>query len=75
MTKYLIDWQSFLRSWFENKLTWTPEIAFTTVDLPWATWPIVPIFIHLLDLLASKRLRKKWDAELLDLVSTDFAWN
>lgn len=23
-------------------MTWTPDIAFTTVDFPWATWPIVP---------------------------------
>lgn len=23
----------------------TPDIAFTNVDLPWATWPIVPILI------------------------------
>ena len=30
---------------FLNLTVWTPEIAFTTVDLPWATCPIVPILI------------------------------
>jgi hypothetical protein len=25
--------------------TCTPDIAFTTVDFPWATWPIVPMLI------------------------------
>lgn len=30
---------------FLNRTVCTPEIAFTTVDLPCATWPIVPIFI------------------------------
>lgn len=32
----------FLSSSFLNLTVWTPEIAFTTVDFPWATWPIVP---------------------------------
>ena len=32
----------FLSSSFLKRTVWTPEIAFTTVDLPWATWPIVP---------------------------------
>lgn len=27
---------------FLKRTVCTPEIAFTTVDLPWATWPIVP---------------------------------
>lgn len=26
----------------EQIIAWTPDIAFTTVDFPWATWPIVP---------------------------------
>jgi hypothetical protein len=32
----------FLSSSFLKRTVWTPEIAFTTVDLPWATCPIVP---------------------------------
>lgn len=28
-----------------NLTVWTPEIALTKVDLPCATWPIVPILI------------------------------
>lgn len=35
----------FLSSSFLNLTVCTPEIALTTVDLPWATWPIVPILI------------------------------
>lgn len=35
----------FLSSSFLNLTVCTPEIAFTTVDLPWATWPIVPMLI------------------------------
>lgn len=35
----------FLSSSFLKRTVCTPEIAFTTVDLPWATWPIVPILI------------------------------
>lgn len=30
---------------FLNLTVCTPEMAFTTVDFPWATCPIVPIFI------------------------------
>lgn len=32
----------FLSSSFLNLTVWTPETAFTMVDFPWATWPIVP---------------------------------
>lgn len=32
----------FLSNSFLNLTVWTPEMAFTTVDLPWATWPMVP---------------------------------
>lgn len=32
----------FLSSSFLNLTVWTPEMAFTTVDFPWATWPMVP---------------------------------
>lgn len=32
----------FLSSSFLNLTVCTPEIAFTTVDFPWATWPMVP---------------------------------
>lgn len=28
---------------FLKRTVWTPEMALTTVDLPWATWPMVPI--------------------------------
>lgn len=35
----------FLSSSFLNRTVCTPEIALTTVDLPWATWPIVPILM------------------------------
>src|SRR5436305_13446643 len=35
----------FLSISFLNRIVWTPEIAFTTVDFPCATCPIVPIFI------------------------------
>ncbi len=35
----------FLSSSFLNRTVWTPEMALTTVDLPWATWPIVPMLI------------------------------
>ena len=28
---------------FLKRTVWTPEIALTTVDLPCATWPIVPV--------------------------------
>ena len=30
---------------FLKRTVCTPEIAFTTVDLPCATWPIVPMLI------------------------------
>lgn len=30
---------------FLKRTVWTPEIALTTVDLPWATWPMVPMLI------------------------------
>lgn len=30
---------------FLKRTVWTPEIAFTTVDLPWATCPIVPMLM------------------------------
>lgn len=32
----------FLSSSFLNLTVWTPEMALTTVDFPWATWPMVP---------------------------------
>lgn len=35
----------FLSSSFLNLTVCTPEMAFTTVDFPWATCPIVPILI------------------------------
>lgn len=35
----------FLSSSFLNLTVCTPEIAFTTVDFPWATWPMVPMLI------------------------------
>lgn len=35
----------FLSNSFLKRTVWTPEIAFTTVDLPCATWPIVPMLI------------------------------
>lgn len=37
----------FRTSSFLNLTVITPEIAFTTVDFPWATWPIVPTTTHL----------------------------
>ena len=30
---------------FLNRTVCTPEMAFTTVDFPCATWPMVPIFV------------------------------
>lgn len=30
---------------FLKRTVWTPEIAFTTVDFPWATCPIVPMLM------------------------------
>jgi len=30
---------------FLNFTVCTPDIAFTNVDFPWATWPIVPMLI------------------------------
>lgn len=30
---------------FLKRTVWTPEIALTTVDLPWATWPMVPMLM------------------------------
>ena len=33
----------FLTSSFLNRTVMTPEMAFTTVDFPWATCPIVPV--------------------------------
>ena len=33
----------FLSSSFLKRTVCTPEIALTTVDLPWATWPMVPV--------------------------------
>ena len=35
----------FLSSSFLKRTVCTPEIALTTVDFPWATWPIVPTLI------------------------------
>lgn len=35
----------FLSNSFLNRTVCTPEIAFTTVDFPWATCPMVPMFI------------------------------
>lgn len=32
----------FRSSSFLKRTVWTPEMALTTVDLPWATWPMVP---------------------------------
>lgn len=32
----------FLSSSFLNRTVCTPDTALTIVDLPWATWPIVP---------------------------------
>ena len=32
----------FLSSSFLNLTVCTPEMALTTVDFPWATWPMVP---------------------------------
>ena len=32
----------FLSSSFLKRTVWTPEIALTIVDFPWATCPIVP---------------------------------
>lgn len=33
----------FRSSSFLKRTVWTPEMALTTVDLPWATWPMVPV--------------------------------
>ena len=33
----------FLTFYCLNLTVYTPEIALTTVDFPWATWPMVPI--------------------------------
>ena len=33
----------FLTFYCRNLTVSTPEIARTTVDFPWATWPIVPM--------------------------------
>lgn len=30
---------------FLNRTVCTPEMAFTTVDFPWATWPMVPMLM------------------------------
>lgn len=30
---------------FLKRTVCTPDMAFTTVDLPWATWPIVPMLM------------------------------
>lgn len=30
---------------FLKRTVCTPEMALTTVDFPWATWPIVPMLI------------------------------
>lgn len=35
----------FRSSSFLKRTVWTPEIAFTTVDFPWATCPIVPMLM------------------------------
>ena len=35
----------FLINSFLNRIVLTPEIAFTTVDLPCATWPMVPMLM------------------------------
>lgn len=35
----------FLSSSFLKRTVCTPEMAFTTVDFPWATCPIVPILM------------------------------
>lgn len=35
----------FRSSSFLKRTVWTPEIAFTTVDLPCATCPIVPMLM------------------------------
>ena len=35
----------FLNFSFDVLIVLTPEMALTTVDFPWATWPIVPILM------------------------------
>lgn len=35
----------FLTNSFLNLTVWTPEMALTTVDFPWATCPIVPMLM------------------------------
>jgi len=46
--------------------TWTPDIAFTTVDLPCATWPIVPVRMQCYTSISSYR----WKRSLHNLCCT-----
>ena len=42
-------------SW-QNKLTLVPEMAKTSVDFPWATWPMVPMFwVAYLEIISGSR--------------------
>ena len=45
----------FLNFSFEVLTVLIPEIALTTVDFPWATWPMVPM------LMVAYRLMTDWD--------------
>lgn len=54
----------FLSSSFLNLTVCTPEIAFTTVDFPWATWPMVP-----------RRTKDRSQNSSSLLVKPTFRWN
>ena len=56
----------FRTSSFLNRTVMTPDIAFTTVDFPWATWPIVPAIALSARAAPSGRGLTEVDCSLLD---------
>lgn len=51
---------------FLNRTVNTPDNDLTTVDLPWATWPIVPILIVACRLITSGVNGVNWSTFYID---------
>ena len=51
--------------------TWTPEMAFTTVDFPWATWPMVPKRLKDNNKFVKKQYIYIYDLHCANLTSSD----
>lgn len=73
----------FLSNSFLKRTVWTPEIAFTTVDFPWATCPMVPmLMVACREMTSGERgvsfemsckVEKRWMVSSVYLCLPDFA--